>query len=66
MSGRSEYNRRDALIIGGGWLILAVIVFMTGIYGFVTAQTDLGLVTSFVVYLCGLLVAGVWVEWWSR
>lgn len=66
MSGRSEYRAVDGALIGIVWMTFAATLIAVGLIEFVTAETPKALVISFVVWIVGLIVTGIWVEWWSR
>lgn len=66
MYGRSQYEPHEQYVIGGLWLTLAVLLFAGGMVGFVMVETTAELLLAWLVWMLGLVLKGMWVEWWSR
>lgn len=66
MYGRSQYETRGQYAIGIPWLFFAILLFAGGMVAFVIADTMPSLLGSWLIWMCGLILAGMWVEWWSR
>lgn len=66
MYGRSQYEPRRQYAIGVPWVTLAVVLFAGGMVSFVMVQTTVELLLSWLVWMFGLIVGAMWVEWWSR
>lgn len=66
MYGRSEYRHRAGMILACLWALVASVLFGGGMVSFVLANTSGGLIGSFLVWMVGLIVAGIGLEWWQR